>query len=88
MKYKPLLVGEESSKMRIASKLCEVPLITSVMCGGPYSAESIYIPKHPRERKYTSVGCAMCGATGKTLYKVDENRYCRQCKEKRGVQNE
>ncbi|MBQ0167481.1 MAG: hypothetical protein KBT02_10290 [Treponema sp.] len=62
------------------SKLCVLPLITSAMSGSPYSAEGIYIPKHSRERKYTSVRCAVCGTTGKTLYKVGENRYCAQCK--------
>lgn len=82
MKYlepsKAVLISN-SSRADI-EKLLVFPQLALGGIDGPYSVEKPYITKHSKERRHTHVGCCACGAMGKTLYKVGENRYCAQCK--------
>lgn len=79
-------VLSSNSTREVIVKFLELPQAVLSGIDGPYLVEKPYIPKHSKERRHTHVGCCACGAMGKTLYKVGENRYCRQCKEERGVQ--
>ena len=77
---KKIAVSGGPMKREVAS-LMAISMAAAAAVGEPYLFDGF---KLPRARSYrgTVIRCAGCGASGTTLYKMGDERYCKTCKEK------
>lgn len=64
-----------------AERLLALSLSLGLAIGGPYSGLGMRIPKG-KSRGGHLIGCHVCGATWKTLYKDGDQRICGECRKK------
>ena len=72
-----------TSKGRTAASLL-IPLVAEAMAGpSGYAIDSMTRPS--KLSRYPLVGCRVCHCAGKTLYKLEGEMICKDCKKELGL---
>lgn len=77
--------SSETGKEKAAKLLVETAAINTAL-GGPYSTQDtkMFFGRCKSQRVVNVLRCCVCGKANVTLFKRDNSRICRACKDKEG----